>query len=774
MAKKASKAAKKAPTKKSKGSKKSIGPLLVKVFAGGLVLFAVLALLLITLVRKGVFGPLPTEQDLTELQQAEATLVLARNGAVIGKVFARDRTNVRYVDLPEHLVQALVATEDQRFFQHEGVDAWSYARVFVRTILGRDRKGGGGSTISQQIIKNLYGRERHGVLTVPVNKVKEALVAQRLERAYSKEDVLTLYFNSVQFGENLYGVEAAAQRYFSKTTSKLKVEEAAVLVGMLKANSSYNPRRYPDRSKGRRDQVLELMATRGYLSEAKKDSLRALPLTLRYVGRDVHDAYGYFSAKVEREARALLKEVKGPNGRPYDIEMDGLRIHTTLDTGLQRMALRAVAAHLKDQQPKLDKQLSGAKARAAWEKRMAKKGGPAWKENEKSPRDLFRWERPDAAPEVSFRDSLWHYHSMLHAAVYMQEPGSGKVRAWVGGNDHRKLPYDLVEARRPIASTIKPVIYAAAVEKGFTPCDYFDNTKRTYAEYNDWSPDNFSNDTLGGRVAMWSSLARSLNLPTVDLYFRTGADTVRQVFRALDLPDGNVDNPSVALGAADISLRSIVSAYGAFAMRGRKVEPVLIEKIVAPNGKVIWQAEASTGKQAIQPATAAAITTMLETAVNSGTGAGLRTRHGVTVPIAGKTGTSQDNSDAWFVAYTPGLVVGTWVGAMDPSVHFRGSAGTGGQLALPIVGRVLRDVQRDAGMKGRYLLPFSWVEEFPVDLDCPAQRAENDSFFQRLFNPSDGANTPREEPKKREREAPTPEQQERKNLLERIFGKKKK
>lgn len=740
---------------------KIIGITLVSVFVG--------MLLLITLVRKGVFGDLPTEADLAELRNEEATLVLAKDGALIGKVFAEDRTNVRYKDLPKHLVDALVATEDQRFFTHEGVDAWSYVRVFFRTFLGRDRSGGGGSTISQQIIKNLYGRERHGILTMPVNKIKEAVVAQRLEKVYNKEDVLTLYFNSVPFGENMYGVEAAAQRYFSKTTAKLRTEEAAVLVGMLKANTSYNPRKHPERSKGRRDQVLELMAGRGYITAAAKDSLRALPLRIRYAGLDALDAYGYFTAKVEQEARTLLKDKKKANGDPYDIEKDGLRVHTTLDTALQQAALRSMAAHLASMQPKLDKELKARKERAAWEKRLSKKADKAWKRNERSVRDVFTWE-DDKPDTLSYRDSLWHYQRMLNGAVLMVEPGNGKVRAWVGGNDHRSLPYDLVEAHRPIASTIKPVIYAAGLTTGMDPCTYLDNTKKTYAEYEDWSPDNFSRDTIGGHVAMWYALANSMNRPTVDLYFRTGADTVRRMFKALALPDRTADEPAVALGAADISLKEIVRAYGAFAMRGNRVEPQLIEKITDPQGKELYVAKKSRSTSAMAPEVAATITAMLQGAVEHGTGASLRNRYGIHVPFAGKTGTSQDFSDAWFVGYTPGLVIGTWVGARDPSIHFVSNLGTGGQLALPIVGGAVRAIQGDPKLRSRYLLPFTWTEDFDIDLSCAERRSGLEDALLKLFSPHKDNE---EEPKKeRYTDPPERKKEERKGFFQKIFGKK--
>ncbi len=703
--------------KRKRSSKKS----LLQVAAIALGALVGLLLILILTVRAGAFGKLPTAEDLAALRSEEGTLILASDGAIIGKVFAKDRTNIRYRDLPKHLVEALVATEDQRFFAHEGVDARSYVRVIFRSILGGDRSGGGGSTISQQIIKNLYGREPHGLLTVPVNKIKEAIVARRLEKVYTKEDVLELYFNSVPFGENLYGVESASQRFFNKNTSSLTIEESAVLVGMLKANTSYNPRMHPQRSRDRRDQVFALMAARGYITTAVMDSLVQLPLRIRYRGLDALDAYGYFCAQVEEEARAILSE-RAKKGLPVpDIEKDGLRIETTLDTSLQQLAIKAARDQLSVMQPLLDRELTGRKARISWEKRMDRKKDKAWKRNERSVRDVFTWNNAPA-DSMSYRDSLWHYQSMLHGAVLMMDPGNGNVLAWVGGNDHRMLPYDLVEARRPIASTIKPVLYAAAIEDGLAPCDYLDNADKVYRDLNNWHPQNFD-ESSGGQVTMWYALAHSMNLPTIDLYFHTDRDVLRRTFRALGLPEGNINNPSLALGAVDVSLKAIVRAYGAFARQGRLVTPRLITRITDAQGKVLYQAKASVSRQALSATTAAVISAMLRRAVNEGTGTAIRTRYSVTGELAGKTGTSQDFSDAWFVAFTPGIVIGTWVGASDPSIHFGSANGTGGRLALPIAGSALAGIQRSTRLRSKHMLSFPGIPGDSLSMDCDPRRS---------------------------------------------------
>lgn len=727
------------PKKKSKKKGTAVQVNWVKLL---LILLAVLLIgffVFMQSVRSGMFGELPSEDDFKKIRHEQATLILGYDGSTIGKIFAEDRTNVKFEDLPQHLINALVATEDARFFSHEGVDGRSYVRVFFRTLLGRDRSGGGGSTISQQIIKNLYGRGKHGILTTPVNKMKEALVAQRLEHMLTKNEVLELYFNSVPFGENVYGVEAASHRYFSKATNRLNVQESAVLVGMLKANTTYNPRLNPKNSKSRRDQVLGLMQGRKYLTSTEADSLKNLPIVLRYSGVDAFDRYGYFNAKVQQEANVFLKEIEEKTGTKYDLKKDGLRITTTLDPALQLSAYRAVHEHLATMQPKLDRELRGAKARKTWEQKRDKKPSAKWKANAQLITEIYEHDQR-VVDTLSYRDSLWHYRTLLNGAVLMMDPGNGAVRAWVGGNDHRYLPYDLVQARHPIASTIKPVIYAAALEGGMLPCTYLDNEKKTYADFDDWAPDNFDKDTVGGEVALWYALTKSMNRPTVDLYFKTGVDTVRQTMKALGIPNGEAAKPAVALGATNVSLTEIVPAYGAFAMKGRRVRPQLITSITDVKGKVIYEAKPTRSSVAVSEATAAMITNILQRAVNQGTGTALRNRFGITGPFAGKTGTSQNYSNAWFVTYTPGLVVGAWVGAFDPDVHFQSANGTGGQLALPIVGLVLKDIENAPDLRKRYVRSFDWLANTEVDLDCASRRSS--TVIERLF---DGLFKPKEE-----------------------------
>jgi penicillin-binding protein 1A len=689
-------------------------------------------ILLWILVVIGTFGRLPSRTELSAIRNEEATLVLAADSTIIGKVFDRDRTNVSYADLPAHLIDALVATEDRRFFDHRGVDLRSYLRALFHGLFSSNG-GGGGSTISQQIIKNLYGRPSYGPLTMPVSKVKEAILAQRLEEVYDKEGVLTLYLNTVPFGENVYGIESAARRYFSKAASRLNVQECATLVGLLKANTRYNPRLYPEEARARRDQVLRLMVDRGSLTTVVADSLTALPIELRYTGIDALDLYGYFVDRVADEARVILAERERLTGRRHELEKDGLRIHTTLDPELQHIAMEAMKRQLAAMQPRLDAELRQRGERTEWEKNTPHRADPRWKANTRSVKEFFDWSGV-VADTMGHRDSLWHYHRLLNGAVLMMEPGTGSVRAWVGGNHHRYLPYDLVRARRQIASTIKPVLYAAALDMGMQPCDYLTNKDSVYAELEGWHPHNFEEEP-SAQVALWYALVRSINLPTLDLYFRVGPATIGAMMASLGLPEEGAQHPALAMGAADISLEEIVSAYTSFAAQGRLAVPRLIERITDAGGRILYDAPASRGHQAMSVPTATQITAMLQRAVNEGTGSTLRTRFGIKADLAGKTGTSQGYTDAWFVGYTSELVIGTWVGAHDPAMHFHGIEGTGARLALPIVGHALAGMERSSRLKRRYLRPFRWDGSREVDMRCRPTRSGVgiDDLFEGLF-----------------------------------------
>ena len=644
----------------------------------------VLLLFLTMITLAGGFGPMPGKEELKNLRDERATLVYSSDGKLIGKIFSRNRTPVGPGEIPSHLTDALIVTEDIRFYTHNGIDSRSLMRVMVKSLLLGNRESGGGSTITQQLAKNLYGRRNIGFLTIPAGKIREAILAGRIEEVYSKDEILLLYLNTVPFGEEVYGVEAAANRYFNKSVSALKPEESALLVGMLKANTLYHPGRYPERALERRNLVISLMLKHERIDSLEAARLKDLPLKLEYSNLRREGLAQYFVYQVEKKAREILREYAASSGRTLDIEKDGLRIFTSLDMRLQELALASVRQHLSAMQPALDRDPHTRQLKRNFYAGRDK--GEA--ENHRAPRELWSWEGVKA-DSMTVTDSLWHYHRMLHAGVYAMEPATGKVRVWVGGNHFRYLPYDLVLARRPIASAFKPMLYTVALENGYGPCFYLDNGERVYQEYDDWAPVNYDG-TSGGESALWYALVHSQNLPTVDLYFRLGYEALENFCIRFDIPVPPRDRPAVSLGTFDMSLPEATKVYACLANEGAVAKPVIIEKIIDAEGKLVFEQSVSESVQVMRSDIAQGMTAMLRRVMNEGTGASIRTAWGVQSDMAGKTGTSQDFSDAWFFWYTPGLAGGVWVGARDPQVHFSsGSMGSGTALALPVAGRMI-------------------------------------------------------------------------------------
>ncbi|MAZ93607.1 MAG: hypothetical protein CMF58_04250 [Lentimicrobiaceae bacterium] len=669
----------------------------------------------------GVFGTLPSTEELSTIDNEEASLVLASDGTIIGKYFAENRTNVSWDDIPEQLINALVATEDKRFYLHEGYDGISYLRVFLKTILLGDKNSGGGSTLTQQLIKNLYGRNNHSYLSMPVNKIKEAIIASRMEGVLTKQQILLLYLNSVPFGENVYGVEAASLRFYGKHCKQLSTQEAAVLVGLLKANTYYNPRLYPKNALKRRNQVLVLMHKEGYLRESELTRLKNMPLNISYFNYQKDPPAGYFVYQLKNRVKKILDGLFLESYSEYDIEKDGLKIYTTLDMKLQKSAQKATKKQLSKMQIKLDNELRNSPLKKAYYKEEASKNTLS---NEKIGRDVFSWS--NKPQNITITDSLWHYYSMLNAAVLATEPESGKVLAWVGGNNYRYLPLDLVLTKRQIASTIKPLIYAAALNHNMTPCDYLGNELVEYKEYGGWTPQNYdnssSNDTL---ISLWYSLANSLNLPTMDLYFKTGYEEISDMLKRFEINTPHTETPSVALGSIDVSLYDIVKAYGVFANNGNLTSDLtMVEKITDSKGNLIYKNMNHTNEKIINESISDQITHILKQAVNEGTGKPLRTRFGIDAELAGKTGTAQNYSNAWFVSYTPEIVLGVWVGAMTTDIHFKGGLGSGSSLALPIAGYIFSDIQNNVDMSRMYFEAFDHIYTKEEIISC-------DPFFEK-------------------------------------------
>lgn len=676
--------------------------------------------LLIGGVYWGYFGNLPNEEDLRQIQNETASLVFSEDEFLIGKYFAKNRTNTAYEDLPPHLVHALIATEDARFFDHDGVDYRSLLRVFIKTLLLGDDRSGGGSTISQQLAKNLYGRTYRGVWALPVNKVKEAILAGRLSEIYSKNEILTLYLNTVPFGENVYGVEAAARRFFNRSASELTIEQSAVLIGMLKANTYYNPRLNPENSLHRRNVVIAQMEKYDYLNPEIADSLKKLPLELDYAELASESPANYFLVQVKREALNILNQVEETTGENYDIEKDGLIIHTTLNRKMQLMALEAFRAHLSKMQPRLQRLYqSGRHAQEI--RQMAERRLENVNKNqreEKRHRELFSWEGY-YTDSISMIDSVIHDLTLLHAGMLAMNPETGAVKTWVGGIDFMRQPYDQVLARRQVASTFKPILYAAALESGIEPCTYLSNDTVVFSDYENWTPQNYDH-TTGGKYSMAGALSKSMNIPTVDLLYRFSRDSLEMLWENLGFQSELPEGPSTALGAADANVLELAVAYSAFANGGKKIVPVLIESITTADGAVLYEAESQQSNQVLTEENALIMQQMMQKVVNEGTAARLRSTYGIYEELAAKTGTSQDYADAWFCCFTPRLVMVTRVGASMPSVHFdSGSLGSGSTLAMPLAAMTLQQLKADPELKNDFFVSFPEVpEEMAGIFDC--------------------------------------------------------
>ncbi len=717
-------------------------PVKLAFLAVGIPVILVTLIFLVLFVRTlgGKYGHIPEHAELALIENSEASSVISEDGKVLGKYFRENRISVPLDRISPYVTDGLIATEDSRFFEHQGIDLRALARVAWRSVLLQDRSGGGGSTISQQLAKQLYPRQRYGSFGMIKLKLREMIIASRLEEVYDKEELLALYLNTVPFGENAYGIEVAANRFFSKSAADLRAEEAAVLVGLLKANTSYNPRTHPERSQQRRDVVLALMARNGSLEPALADSLQALPLVINYMRQnDRIGSADHFRQLLRAEAEKALAGHTHNDTRPYDIDRDGLRIHVSINSVLQRLAEEAVLEQLPRIQENLAVDWKSAK-RAPWEEAFQgmverspryqglKAAGKSAEEildimRQPRPMTIYNWKTAEPVDTLMRPlDSLRHYFTLLNAGLLATEPATGVVRAWVGGVDYRFVQYDHVTARRQVGSTIKPVIYATALQEGMLPCEYTPAQQFTIEDFKDYNPRNPNGD-YEGAYSMRGGLSKSVNTVAVNLAVRSGLPRVVREIHELGITGKVEAIPSVALGTVEANLPEMNTVYSAFANNGRRPEGIhFLDKITTADGTIIVEFARPRKTVRVMSDTVAKIATFLMTGVvNSGTGARLRSTYGIGGALAGKTGTTQDQSDGWFVGYTPKLVVSTWVGAEYPAVHFRTlRRGSATATALPVWGTFMRKVQRTEGL-GRYRGgSFSALDEMTVALlECP-------------------------------------------------------
>ncbi len=750
-------------------------------------------------VRFGVFGSIPDEQALGNIDNYVASEVYSEDGKLLGKYYIQERTHAPYEKISPKIIDALIATEDARFYEHNGVDNRSLLRVFIKTLLLQDESAGGGSTISQQLAKNLFQRKSLGRLSMPVNKVREAIIAQRLERVYSKKEILTLYLNTVSFGDNAFGIETAAERFFSKDPDELNQQEAAMLVGMLKATHNYNPRLFPDDALRRRNVVIYQMEKYGYLDKRKADSLSRTPLMVDYSRQNHNEGLAtYFREHLRQELQQWCRDHTRPDGKPYNLYTDGLKIVTTLNAGLQQHAEEAMKenmknlqkdffGHWKNQPPWTGKEeiLLNAIRRSGRYKSL-KSRGLSEEEiqqefNKPVPMRVFSWNGAEEK-KMSPLDSVKHYLHYLNAGFLAMDPETGAVKAWVGGINHEFFKYDHVNKRtkRQVGSTFKPIVYAAALQEGADPCTYIPAARDTYPEMNGWSPGN-SDGKYEGEYTLQGGLMNSVNTVSVKVLKRTGINPTISLARKMGIESDIPKLPSIALGTPEISLYEMVTAYCTFANKGKSVKPHYILRIEDQNGNVLEEFKSPSGHERVLDADNAAIMVhIMKSVVNQGTASRLRWKYNLQNDIAGKTGTTQSNADGWFIGITPDLVAGAWVGADNPGIRFRTSnLGQGASTALPVFGTFWQKVNADKKFSKLSNSRFPELSpELQAAVDCPPYRLEEEdlNLLQKIFGTNDDKKPENEAVQGRpEMERPSrgrqqPPKKKKKSFLDRLFG----
>ncbi|WP_033959114.1 transglycosylase domain-containing protein [Psychroserpens jangbogonensis] len=730
--------------------KKSWLKVLLKLSLSGIILI----LLFWFSVYFGLWGKLPSKEDISNIKQAEASLLLDANQELLGKYFIFDRQIIEHKDLPKHLVDALVATEDVRFYEHDGVDYRSLFRVFFKSILLQNNSSGGGSTISQQLAKNIYGRDNHGWFSMPVNKTKEMIIATRFEDLYSKQEIIAMYLNTVPFSENVFGLESASQRFFSTTTNDLDLSQSATLIGTLKAPHSYNPRLFPERSQLRRDVVLQQMEKYQYITKAVRTETSEQSLVVDY--RKFNHSEGtapYFREKVRLDVKGILDSLSTANSESYNLYKDGLTIHTTLDIDMQRYAETAMQQHLAFLQSQLETSYG---KRAPWitntsliEKRIKdlplyrRLKKQKWSEKAimdslkvKTKKSLFSWEG-EIIKDASVIDSLKHTMKFLNTGFVAVNPKSGAVKAYVGGINFERFKFDHVSAsKRQVGSTFKPIVYTTALEKGMDACTYYPIKEITYTNQKGWTPTNGGKEEVDRHLnySFEKALSESVNTIAVKVLEDVGVDAVIEQAQRMGIQSDLPRVPSLALGTAELSMLELIGAYTSFANEAHVSKPFYITKIEDKAGKIIYQRSNSyIGTEAFSQDTRQIMIEMMKSTINSGSARRMRSTYGLDNDLAGKTGTTQNNKDGWFIGISPNLVMASWVGNDDHRIGFSNTTiGQGANSALPTVALFLKQLNADSKYNDITKAKFETPSEAIIAaLDC--EQEKRDGFLKRLF-----------------------------------------
>jgi penicillin-binding protein 1A len=707
-----------------------------------------------------MFGKLPTFDELENPQTSLASEVYSSDGVLLGKYYVQNRSQVQYKDISPYVINGLVATEDARFFEHSGVDLRSLFRVFFLTVVGRHRSSGGGSTITQQLAKMLFPRQTHmSKFQLSIQKIREWIIAARLERQYSKEELIAMYLNKFDFINNAVGIQSAARIYFSTSPDSLKMEQAAVLVGMEKNPSLFNPVRRKQNSLDRRNVVLFQMKTYSYITQHVYDSLKAIPLKLKFSPENPDEGLASYFREYLRDnfLRKWCDEHRKPDGSKYDIYKDGLKIYTTIDSRLQKYAEEAVEENCKFLQPIFFKELK-IRRNPPFDFRISKaesndlinesvhrsdryitmkEEGASEDEITKTfntpvPMTVFTWKNSKHSLDTTMSplDSIRWAKSFLQCGFSSIDPHTGYIKAWVGGIDHRFFKYDHVKVgKRQVGSTFKPFIYTLAVQNGYSPCYKMPNVPITINYDNQtWSPKNADTDDDGRMMSLSEALAKSVDRIAASLTQQFSPQAVINVVRHMGIEDKIDAVPSLCLGTCEIANLDMVGAYCTYANKGFWVEPTFVTRIEDKDGKVLDEIKPKK-EEALSEQDAYVMLKMMEGVVESGTGVRLRgTKYNLRNPIAGKTGTTQNCSDGWFIGITPDLVSGCWAGFEDRAVHFENMQwGQGASESLPVWAEYMIKAYADKTLnisQGDFEKP---QKPLTIECDCDKYYKENGS-----------------------------------------------
>ncbi len=714
--------------------------------------------LFIILLSVGVFGSLPSFEELENPQSSLSTQIISSDGELLGRFYRENRTNATFQEIPTHLIDALVSTEDRRYYDHSGIDAKGVMRVIFKTLILQQSESGGGSTITQQLAKNLYGRPTvSSKFELAITKLKEWVTAAKLERRYTKEEIIVMYLNTIPYIYDASGIKTASKTFFNKAVSDLTIEESAVLVGMVQNPAYYNPVRFPERTLTRRNIVLHEMNEAGKLSDEDYAKTKEKPIVLDFKRQDHKSGNGtYFREYLRQWLAEWVKENEKPDGTKWDIYKDGLKVYTTIDSRMQTYAEAATSQWLTKLQKQFDDHWKGNKyepwaypysgrtnpelidksIKQTERYRKMKKAGASDAEIDKAfhtadSMTVFSWYKKgyDLDTLMTPYDSIKYVKKILNPGFMAMDPHTGEIKAWVGGVDMRYFQLDHVKPAqgRQVGSTFKPFVYTAAIaDKGFSPCYQIPNLPVTFEKgkkwslNSDWTPKN-SDGSYGGMLTLSQGLGKSVNTVTAYLLREVGIQPVIDLAHNMGIESEIPFQPSICLGTPEVTVYEMTAAYSAFANKGIAVRPIFVTRIEDKNGNIIAEFPAKR-VEVMREEISAVMVDMMQYVVDYGTGQRLRRPEygGITSQVAGKTGTTQENTDGWFMGMVPQLVCGVWVGADDPVVHFRSTAlGQGANMALPIYGFFMKRVYADKTLGIDPAAKFPDFEGTPtIELDC--------------------------------------------------------